>query len=75
MDQMMASLPQMLDEVEVSRVLGVSIAALRRWRREKRGPEFTHLERCVRYSTKSIEWWIAENSSRKNNSDPRTEGA
>jgi hypothetical protein len=55
--------PIVVTEGEAARLLSVSRAALRRWRREGRGPEFTRLERCVRYKTKSIEWWIAENSS------------
>lgn len=57
------ALPQMLDEVQVARVLAVSIAALRRWCREGRGPEFARLGRCIRYNVKSIECWLAENSS------------
>ena len=63
MEDTITALPQMLDEVQVARVLAVSIAALRRWRREGRGPEFTRLERCIRYNVKSIECWLAENSS------------
>ena len=63
MDQVPLALPQMLSEKQAARILAVSIAALRRWRSEGRGPEFTRLERCIRYSTKSIERWLAENSS------------
>ncbi len=36
-------------EREAARVLSVSPAALRRWRREGRGPEFLRVERCIRY--------------------------
>jgi hypothetical protein len=57
------SLPQLLNEHQAGRVLGVSVAALRRWRREHRGPEFVHCERCVRYDTRAIERFLAENSS------------
>jgi predicted site-specific integrase-resolvase len=67
MDRMTSILPQMLSEKEAARILAVSIAALRRWRREGRGPEFTRLERCVRYSVRSIEDWLAENASRNRN--------
>jgi hypothetical protein len=63
MEQMILTLPQMVSEKQAARILAVSTAALRRWRREGRGPEFTRLERCVRYSVKSIEGWLAENSS------------
>lgn len=58
------SLPQLLNEHQAGRVLGVSVAALRRWRREHRGPDFVHCERCVRYDTRAIERFLAENSSR-----------
>jgi predicted site-specific integrase-resolvase len=63
MEQTIAALPQMLDEEQVARVLAVSIAALRRWRREGRGPQFTRLERCVRYDVRAIEQFVAEHSS------------
>jgi hypothetical protein len=67
MEQTIVALPQMLDEAQVARALAVSTAALRRWRREGRGPEFMRLERCIRYSVKSIECWLAENSSGSKN--------
>jgi hypothetical protein len=57
------ALPQLLNERQAGRVLGVSVAALRRWRREHRGPEFVHCERCVRYDLRSIERFLTENSS------------
>jgi Helix-turn-helix domain len=63
MEQTIQILPQMLSEKQTARILAVSTAALRRWRREGRGPEFMHLERCVRYSVKSIEGWLTENAS------------
>ena len=63
MEQPILSLPQMLNERQTARLLACSVAALRRWRREGRGPEFTRLERCVRYNVKAIEGWLAENTS------------
>jgi len=63
MEQTIDTLPQMLDETEVARVLAVSVAALRRWRREGRGPRFARLERCVRYDPRAVERFLAENSS------------
>ena len=55
--------PQMLNEKATARILACSVAALRRWRREGRGPEFTHVERCVRYSAQAIGNYLAENAS------------
>jgi hypothetical protein len=64
MEQFILTLPQLLSEKQAARVLAVSVAALRRWRREGRGPRFTRLERCVRYDMRAIERFLAENSSR-----------
>jgi hypothetical protein len=58
--------PILVTEVEAARLLSISRAALRRWRREGRGPAFARLERCIRYSIRSIECWLAENSSTNN---------
>ena len=55
--------PMVVTEGEAARLLSVSRAALRRWRREGRGPEFTRLERCVRYDLRSIELFVTQNSS------------
>ena len=57
------TLPQLLNEQQTSRILNVSTAALRRWRRERRGPEFIRCERCVRYDMRALERFLAANSS------------
>jgi hypothetical protein len=54
---------QLVTEVQTAKMLAVSVAALRRWRREGRGPNFTHCERCVRYDLRSIERFLEQNSS------------
>ncbi len=63
MEQATSSIPQMLSEKQAARILAVSVAALRRWRREGRGPEFTRLERCIRYDMRALERFLVENSS------------
>ena len=55
---------QMLKEKQAAQALAVSVAALRRWRREKRGPQFTRLNRCIRYSVRSIEEFLAKHTSK-----------
>lgn len=55
--------PQMLNEKQTARLLACSVAALRRWRREGRGPIFTRVERCVRYDLRALERFLAEHSS------------
>jgi len=71
MEQTNKIIPQMLDETEVARALAVSVAALRRWRREGRGPQFKRLERCVRYDLRAIERFLAENRSAFRTLEPR----
>jgi hypothetical protein len=73
MEPTIVTLPQMLDEIEVARVLAVSVAALRRWRREGRGPRFARLERCIRYDLRAVERFLAENSSNNQTQSPQTE--
>jgi len=71
---------QLVNEQEASRLLACSVAALRRWRRERRGPEFTRLERCVRYDLRALERFLTEHSSQQDAADslrqsPRLEHA
>jgi hypothetical protein len=56
-------LPHLLNEIHTSRMLAVSVGALRRWRREGRGPAFTRVERCVRYDVRDLESFLADHSS------------
>jgi predicted DNA-binding transcriptional regulator AlpA len=56
-------LPRLLDERQTARIMAVSVAALRRWRHEGRGPQFVRLGRCVRYDLRTIEHFLLENSS------------
>jgi predicted site-specific integrase-resolvase len=63
MDQGMLVLPRMLSEKQAAQMLAVSVAALRRWRREGRGPQFTRLQRCIRYDVRAIEKFLAEHTS------------
>jgi hypothetical protein len=54
---------RMLNEKQTAQMLSVSVAALRRWRRENRGPAYTRCERCIRYDIRSIEKFLNDNSS------------
>ena len=47
--------PLFVNEREAARLLSVSVAALRRWRREGRGPRVTRIEHCVRYRVSDLE--------------------
>jgi len=52
---------QIIREGEAARTLGVSVAALRRWRREGRGPAFVRIERCIGYRLCDLESFLSEN--------------
>jgi uncharacterized protein (UPF0179 family) len=60
MDQTTLTLPQMVGEKQAAEVLAVSVAALRRWRREHRGPAFSRLERCIRYRVDDLRMYVEE---------------
>ena len=49
----------LLTEEEVAKQLHVSIAPLRRWRLERRGPQFLKVGSLVRYRPEEIESWLA----------------
>ncbi len=54
------------DEREAAKLLGCSVALLRRMRREGRGPKFTRIGRLVRYPEEWLCQYIEENAvSRK----------
>jgi len=49
----------LLTEQEVAKKLCVSLAALRRWRLEGRGPKFIKVSSLVRYRPEELEQWLA----------------
>lgn len=57
---MKSEVPQVLREWEAAKVLGVSVAALRRWRAERLGPAFVRMERCIGYRVSDIEDFLGE---------------
>jgi excisionase family DNA binding protein len=49
----------LMTEEEVSKALNVSVASLRRWRLERRGPAFIKVGSLVRYKPEDLELWLA----------------
>jgi predicted DNA-binding transcriptional regulator AlpA len=47
-----------INESEVARRANVSVAVIRKWRREKTGPRFLKLGRLVRYRARDVEAWL-----------------
>jgi len=48
----------LLTETDVSRQLRVSLAALRKWRVMKRGPQFVKIGPLVRYRQTDLDAWL-----------------
>ena len=48
----------LLNETEVAKKLRVSLACLRRWRLEKRGPPFIKIGQLVRYQPEELDTWL-----------------
>jgi hypothetical protein len=61
---MKPSEPMVVRERDAASLLGVSPAALRRWRRERRGPPFIRIEDCIGYRVADLEEFLAENTVR-----------
>lgn len=49
----------LLTEGDVAKQLHVSVASLRRWRLERRGPQFIKVGALVRYRPEELEAWLA----------------
>jgi predicted DNA-binding transcriptional regulator AlpA len=53
----------LLTEKQVSQRLSLSLATLRRWRVDDRGPKFRKLGSCCRYSVADIDAWLESRPS------------
>ena len=52
---------KLLDEQRAAEMLTVTKAALRRWRRERRGPAFVRIGRLLRYEQTDLEIFVRQN--------------
>jgi predicted DNA-binding transcriptional regulator AlpA len=59
MDDWGESMDTLLTEEDVAKQLHVSVASLRRWRLERRGPQFIKVGSLVRYRPEELEAWLA----------------
>ena len=55
---MMAIDDIIVSESEAARRLDVSVSGLRKWRRERSGPQFIRIGRLIRYSLDDIQIWL-----------------
>jgi len=61
----------LLTEEDVAKQLHVSVASLRRWRLERRGPQFIKVGALVRYRPEELEVWLAAQPTGGANPAPR----
>ncbi len=54
----------LLNEKEASKKLGMTVAALRRWRLEMRGPTFIRVGTRIRYREEDLESYVESNAQR-----------
>jgi predicted DNA-binding transcriptional regulator AlpA len=52
------NLETLLNERDVARVTGMSLASVRRWRLKRQGPKFLKLNSAVRYRPEHVSEWL-----------------
>ena len=52
------SIETLLNEHDVSRITGLSVASVRRWRLFKQGPKYLKIGAAVRYRIEDIRSWL-----------------
>jgi predicted DNA-binding transcriptional regulator AlpA len=53
------SIETLLNERDVARITGMSVASVRRWRLLRQGPRFLKVSAAVRYRPEDVTAWIA----------------
>ena len=51
-------IPALLNEHEVARISGLSVASVRRWRLLQQGPKYIKIGSAVRYRTEDVRAWL-----------------
>jgi predicted DNA-binding transcriptional regulator AlpA len=52
-------LETLLNEYDVARITGLSVASVRRWRLLRQGPKYLKIGAAVRYKPEDISAWLA----------------
>jgi predicted DNA-binding transcriptional regulator AlpA len=52
------SIESLLNEYEVARITGLSVASVRRWRLLRQGPRYLKIGAAVRYKPEDISAWL-----------------
>lgn len=65
------SLPKLLNEHDVARVIGLSVASVRRGRLLRQGPRYLKIGSAVRYRSDDVSAWLATRPTGGERSEPR----
>lgn len=57
------TLEALLNERDVARITGLSVASVRRWRLLRQGPKYLKIGAAVRYKGEDISAWLASRPS------------
>jgi len=57
------AIESLLNEHDVARITGLSVASVRRWRLLRRGPRYLKLGSAVRYKPADVSAWLASRPS------------
>jgi predicted DNA-binding transcriptional regulator AlpA len=57
------TLETLLNEYDVARITGLSVASVRRWRLVRQGPKYLKLGAAVRYRPEDISAWLESRPS------------
>jgi predicted DNA-binding transcriptional regulator AlpA len=55
----LSTLEVLLNEYDVARITGLSVASVSRWRLLKKGPTFLKIGAAVRYRSEDLAAWLA----------------
>jgi predicted DNA-binding transcriptional regulator AlpA len=58
MEALPSTIAQLLNEREVARITGLSVASVRRWRLLRQGPRYLKIGSAVRYKAEDIARWL-----------------
>jgi predicted DNA-binding transcriptional regulator AlpA len=53
------SVENLLNEHDVARITGLSVASVRRWRLLRQGPRYLKIGSAVRYRSEDVKAWLA----------------
>ena len=59
---------RLLNEHEVATSCSINVLTLRKWRTQKRGPQFVKIGALVRYRPEDVDAWIAERKAQSTDS-------